>query len=73
MDLEHQRFTKEKLQAAKIDREKIEKFAELFPNGANGTVENFCAAGFSIKDAIKIDTMFSWYPIRSDDPRLRFL
>lgn len=73
MDLERQRFTKEKLQAAKIDPEKIQKFAELFPNGARGTAENFCAAGFSFKDLLKVHAAFFRPPICSHDPRLDFL
>ncbi len=73
MDLEHQRITKEKLQEAKIDTEKIEKFVELFPNGARGTAENFCAAGLSFKDLLKIHAAFFRPPIRSHDPRLDFL
>lgn len=73
MDLEHQRFTKEKLQAAKIDPETIEKFTDLFPNGAKGTAENFYAAGLSFKDILKVHAAFFRPPIRSNDPRLKFL
>jgi hypothetical protein len=68
MDLEHQRITKEKLQEAKIDHEKIEKFAELFPNGARGTSANFFTAGFSFKDLLKVHTAFFRPPTITTEP-----